>query len=251
MRLFCALVLALVVAPACAVRPSKLPPKAPHLFVVKTVKLAPNTPTVTHFAEHTFFDLAQTSETGRTTWRRLEVNGGPPRFFSISEREALADKRWTRHVAILGVLDGCDARNAQRDAIEAAREYASWDSGYTAWPGPNSNTFGAWIIRETGMWVELDHNAVGANHAGFSVNRTTAGPGVQLDTPVLGLQIGLVEGIEVHLLQLEFGVGLFHPAIKLPVLPRLGVQSWSVGSMDGGERCSAKPAFDLASAERL
>ena len=35
--------------------------------------------------------------------------------------------------------------------------------------------------------------------------------------------MGLREGLELHLLGLTLGVGLWPPALKLPLLPRLGV----------------------------
>ncbi len=56
--------------------------------------------------------------------------------------------------------------------------------------------------------------------AGLTSERT----GVQLETPLLGLKVGLKEGIEVHVIGLSFGIDLWPPAIILPLGPgRLGV----------------------------
>ena len=55
--------------------------------------------------------------------------------------------------------------------------------------------------------------------AGISSERT----GVQLETPLVGLKIGLREGIEVHVIGLAFGIDLWPPAIILPLGPgRIG-----------------------------
>ena len=52
---------------------------------------------------------------------------------------------------------------------------------------------------------------------------TSEGTGLQLETPVLGLEIGLEEGIEVHVIGLSFGIDLWPPAIILPLGPgRIG-----------------------------
>ena len=57
----------------------------------------------------------------------------------------------------------------------------------------------------------------------IGASRTTGGTGVQLETPFVGLRIGLKEGIEVHVLCLAIGVDFWPPAIILPITSgRLG-----------------------------
>ncbi len=58
----------------------------------------------------------------------------------------------------------------------------------------------------------------------FGASWTTEGTGFQVESPVLGLRLGLKEGVEVHVLGLPFGVDLWPPAIILPIgVGRLGI----------------------------
>ena len=74
-----------------------------------------------------------------------------------------------------------------------------------------------------GLSTELHHNAVGKDYTSFMrVGGTVSGTGLAMETPVLGLQLGLLEGLELHLMQLTVGLGIAPPALKLPFVPRLG-----------------------------
>ena len=65
---------------------------------------------------------------------------------------------------------------------------------------------------------------------GFAAGPTLSGTGLRLDSDYLGLALGLREGAELHLAGLTLGVGLWPPALKLPLLPRLGVHpGWVSG----------------------
>ena len=54
-----------------------------------------------------------------------------------------------------------------------------------------------------------------------SLGTTTTRTGLELETPYLGVQAGLVEGVELHLLCMTIGVGIWPPQLKLPLLPGL------------------------------
>lgn len=103
-----------------------------------------------------------------------------------------------------------------------------YGDGYRMWPGPNSNTYVADLCRRARIPVDLPPTAVGKDWpdtvpglAGAHIS--TTGLGVQFDLPLVGLQVGLVEGVELHLLGSALGVVLFPPAIKLPFAGRFGV----------------------------
>ena len=67
---------------------------------------------------------------------------------------------------------------------------------------------------------------------GFS--KTSGGTGVQLESPLVGLRVGLTEGIEVHLFGLALGVDLWPPAIIVPLGPgRIGLRRSLTGSFEG------------------
>lgn len=95
---------------------------------------------------------------------------------------------------------------------------------YLVWPGPNSNTFVDYLIRECDIGVELPASSVGKDYRGIiGVSGTAGGTGVQIETPVLGVKLGLTEGVEVHILGLSWGIDLWPPAIIVPFGPgRIG-----------------------------
>jgi hypothetical protein len=98
------------------------------------------------------------------------------------------------------------------------------DRHYILYPGPNSNTFGDRILRKCGLHASLPASSVGKDWRGLiGAGITSEGTGVQLETPLVGLKIGLKEGIELHVVGLSFGIDFWPPAIILPLGPgRLG-----------------------------
>ena len=94
------------------------------------------------------------------------------------------------------------------------------------WPGPNSNTFVATVLRAIPeAETILPANAVGRDfrprpYVGLTDSRT----GVEASLwGMLGLKVGWVEGIEVNFLGLVAGVDLREPGIKLPGFGRIGL----------------------------
>jgi hypothetical protein len=47
--------------------------------------------------------------------------------------------------------------------LQKASEYPHCQR-YRYWPGPNSNTFAAWVLREAGMQQPLDRRAIGCKY---------------------------------------------------------------------------------------
>jgi hypothetical protein len=112
------------------------------------------------------------------------------------------------------------------DRIEGAIARYPYASSYRTWPGPNSNTFTAWVGREVPeLRLDLPPTAIGKDFLpnGALVARSPSGLGVQLSVlGVAGLLAGWEEGLEVQLLGLTVGVDVKEPALKLPLLGRLG-----------------------------
>ena len=108
----------------------------------------------------------------------------------------------------------------------AARRYPYGDS-YRVWPGPNSNTFTAFVAREVpGLRLELPALAVGKDYLpeGRVIDKAPSGTGYQLSLGgVVGLTIAMEEGFEINLLGLTFGLDATPPALKLPGIGRLGM----------------------------
>ena len=166
---------------------------------------------------------------GAAVYRRYEVVGwgvdrGAP---AIRVDRTGPDNYWFGSRPALLV----DARGAGVDALiervhDAVARYPYADT-YRTWPGPNSNTFIAWIGREVPeLRIHLPPTAIGKdylpNAAPFGV--TPAGRGAQLSLlGVTGVLAGWDEGLELNVLGLIFGVDVRAPALKLPVVGRLGV----------------------------
>ena len=114
----------------------------------------------------------------------------------------------------------------------------SHDGDYRIWPGPNSNTFVATVLRAVpGLGVTLPPNAVGKDFRPYPyIGLTDSRTGVEASLwGVLGLKLGWVEGVEFNFLGLVTGFDIRHPAIKLPGFGRLGID-------DGTALAAASPA---------
>jgi hypothetical protein len=123
-----------------------------------------------------------------------------------------------------------DLRGAGVDAIvtkiEAAVAAYPYPASYRTWPGPNSNTFTAWVGRQVPeLRLKLPPTAIGKDYlpGGALAGPTPSRTGVQLSLFGLGgIALGVEEGIELNVFTLNFGVDVKSPALKLPVIGRLG-----------------------------
>ena len=109
--------------------------------------------------------------------------------------------------------------------IDAAARSYPYANEYSAWPGPNSNTFTAWITRAVPeLGVDLPPTAIGKDYLGGGIlGSAPSGSGLQFSLGGLfALTASGVEGLEVNLLGLTFGINPFDPALKLPLVGRLG-----------------------------
>jgi hypothetical protein len=113
------------------------------------------------------------------------------------------------------------------DEVRAAVARYPYPHDYRVWPGPNSNTFTAFIARSVpALGLELPSNAVGKDFlpGGALVGAAPSGTGYQLSLfGLAGILVARAEGIEVNLLGLNLGIDFAAPALKLPGIGRLGV----------------------------
>jgi hypothetical protein len=126
-----------------------------------------------------------------------------------------------------------DARGARAAAaipkIEAAVKgypYAGYGS-YRVWPGPNSNTFTATLLRAAPeLAIAMPPEAVGRDFRadGAFVGLTASHTGVEASIyGLIGAKLGWVEGVEVDVMGLVAGLDLRHPALKIPGVGRVGI----------------------------
>ena len=156
-----------------------------------------------------------------TGWR---VRRGAGR--AVRVREEVPDREWFGATpTLLQELRGEEAA-AAIPKLRAAVEAYPYPSSYRMFPGPNSNTFVSHVLRRVPeLTVELPPHAIGKDwlEGGGVVDTTESGTGGQLNLlGLLGVQLGLAEGVELNLLGLCFGVDLWSPAVKLPFIGRVG-----------------------------
>jgi hypothetical protein len=114
------------------------------------------------------------------------------------------------------------------ERIEQAVHDYPYAAEYAVWPGPNSNTFTAWIARAVPeLEIDLPPTAIGKDYLRNQVFASApSGSGYQFSLAgVLGVTASTVEGFELNLLGLHFGVNPFSPAIRLPIVGRIGAPS--------------------------
>lgn len=144
----------------------------------------------------------------------------------VASSPDLPDRSWYgQPPRLVKELRGPAAASAIPKIREAVDKYP-YTHEYRLWPGPNSNTFTAYVVRRVPeLDVELPPVAIGKDYleGGRLAAVAPGGRGVQLSVfGLAGVILGTEEGIEVNLLGLVFGIDPLGPAIKLPGIGRVG-----------------------------
>lgn len=161
---------------------------------------------------------------GASAWTRYDVVGwGRP----VRQDGWAPDARWYGEIPrVLTDVRGTAAEVLIPKVQAAIENYPYSRYGdYTMWPGPNSNTFVAAVLRAVPeLAVALPPHAVGKDFRdGFYAGLTDSRTGVELSAfGVIGIKLGWIEGIEVNMLGLVAGLDLRHPGLKLPGFGRIG-----------------------------
>jgi hypothetical protein len=123
-----------------------------------------------------------------------------------------------------------DVRGPAAEAIIPALQNLAASYPYTdryrVWPGPNSNTFTAYVARHIpDLRLSMPANALGKDYiaTGWALTRSPHGTGIQFSVSgLLGLLVGPQEGLEVNVLALTVGLDPLGLAINLPGIGRIG-----------------------------
>ena len=177
-----------------------------------------------YFGVHTWIAVKPRNA---VTFTVYEVNGWRLRRTgsSVSIGERPPDSRWfgSRPDLIAERRgEGVDELIARIEQAVADYPYAD---DYRVWPGPNSNTFVAHVLRAAPeLRADLPATAIGKDYLGWRlVASAPSGTGGQLNLfGVLGVLAGVEEGLELNVLGLTFGVDPLDLALKLPLAGRFG-----------------------------
>ena len=155
-----------------------------------------------------------------------EVNGWRLRRTgsAVVQSDRPPDGRWFGNAPELLV----DVRGPEAEAIVARIDGAvasyPYASAYRVWPGPNSNTFTAHVLRQVGeIPVDLPPTAIGKDYLARPFAATApSGTGFQLNLlGALGILVAVQEGLELNVLGLSFGLDASAAALKLPMIGRV------------------------------
>jgi uncharacterized protein DUF3750 len=176
------------------------------------------------FALHSWIVLKRANA---PEWTRYDVVGwGNP----VRTNNWPADGHWYGNTPVaIADISGAEAEKLIPRIEAAVKAYGYAQAGdYRIWPGPNSNSFIAAILRAVPeLGVTLPPNAVGRDFRDrIYAGPTDSGTGVELNLRgFAAVKLGWVEGVEVNLLGLVAGLDLRHPGLKLPGFGRIGVES--------------------------
>jgi hypothetical protein len=172
------------------------------------------------FAIHPWIAVKPEGATAYTTYQVIgwrAMRGG--RALVVTEG-AEPDRHWYGAAPQLLVEHRGPAAQALIERIDAAVQRYPWPDAYRAWPGPNSNTFVAWVAREVpALGLDLPPTAIGKDWLGPAtlVARAPSGTGWQLSLwGLAGVTVAREEGLELQLLGLGVGVDVNHARLRLP-----------------------------------
>ena len=178
-----------------------------------------------YFAVHTWI---ATKEKHAENYTVYHVMGWRARrgLSAVAVSNDLPDRNWFgNEPSVILDLRGRPAEKAIVKIQEAVKDYP-YPFSYRVFPGPNSNTFVSHVIRNVPeLEVELPPHAIGKDWIdnGDLVGFSESGTGGQVSLfGLLGMTVGLAEGVEVNILGMSFGLDFLRPALKLPFVGRLG-----------------------------
>lgn len=179
-------------------------------------------------AVHTWISIKPNSSADYTSYEiigwRLRRNNT-----ALVERSSQPDRDWWgNQPELLLDIRGKKAQQLIPKVIQAVQDYPFKDS-YQAWPGPNSNTFTAYIGRQVPeLGLDLPSTAIGKDYREIQdvVGFSASGSGVQASLwGLLGIAVGVEEGLEINFLGLNFELDIFDLAVELPGIGRLGASN--------------------------
>ena len=172
------------------------------------------------FSVHSWLVFKQA---GPTQYVRYDkVGWGMP----VRRNAYAADGRWYSNIpVVVHEVRGSRAQALIPRIEEAITRYPHGaNGGYRLWPGPNSNSFVAHVLRSVPeLGASMPPNAIGRDYAPGPASLTwLPGGGVHATLGgLVGFAAGRGPGVELHFLGLVAGIDLVRPALKIPALGRV------------------------------
>ncbi|MCS0504194.1 DUF3750 domain-containing protein [Ancylobacter mangrovi] len=175
------------------------------------------------FAVHSWIVF---KEAGASAYERFDkVGWGSP----IRHNGYPPDGRWYgNEPVIVAEATGKEAARLIPKLRAAIAAYPYDHSGdYRAWPGPNSNSFVAFVLgRVPELGAALPPTAIGKDYPvdGGWIGLAPSGTGLRVTLGGYGgLTLAWVEGVELNVLGAVAGLDLRRPGLKLPGFGRIGI----------------------------
>jgi hypothetical protein len=175
------------------------------------------------FAVHTWIVF---KEQGASRYARYDYTAwGEP----IRTNGFAPDGRWFGAVPeTIVAVDGDNANKLILKIQHVIENYKFRSLGdYSAWPGPNSNTFVQAVLDAVPeLKAVLPPTAIGKDYPyeGEWLGVTPSRTGIYVSLGgYLGLMVGWVEGIELNFFGAVLGVDIRRPALKFPGVGRVGL----------------------------
>jgi len=167
------------------------------------------------FATHSWI---VTKTRGDSHYNRYDVVGwGKP----VRKNAYPPDGRWFSNAPRIHFhIDG-DEAGEMIGRVETAIANYKWRArgDYTLWPGPNSNTFVANVLRSVPqLKIAMPTTAIGGDYPspGKWIEKTKAGSWRASLAGIAGIVVGPAEGFEINFLGLVAGFNISRREIKIP-----------------------------------
>ena len=168
---------------------------------------------------HTWIAVKPTGADAYTVYQKI---GWRLRYdrTAVVIREDTPDRHWYGNRPwVISEIRGEGVDDAIRKIHQAAMDYPH-PNEYRIWPGPNSNSFTAWIARRVPeLHADLPPTAIGKDWLGSNqvFGSSPSGTGFQISLfGVLGVTLGVDEGLEFNIGCVHFGIDPLDLALRLP-----------------------------------
>jgi hypothetical protein len=176
-----------------------------------------------------------TKATDATSYQRYDkVGWGSP----VRRNAYAADSRWYSNApTVVRKISGEEAERLipKVEAAIAAYPFAR-PGDYRIWPGPNSNSFVAYVLATVPeLGAKMPPNAIGRDFAPGFASLTWSPVTHDLHATLggyLGFAAGASAGLELHFLGLVAGVDFSEPVLKIPAFGAVPLAGSAVAAED-------------------